>query len=140
MVWRKVKLDKKPAVKAKTARRGRPKGSKNKIKLGLETEISHWDSEPRTPSVDYVELCQKLQNALAKSYVECEDKDKDIRYFAKQVEVLEAQLWFKQRYIDTLELDLAHRKAAEDSMYESDDETVNEYLKKRRESNEDSTV
>ena len=50
-------------------KRGRPAGVKNKPKA-LEKQIAHWDAEPRTPPVDFKELAQKLQNALAKSYVE----------------------------------------------------------------------
>ena len=50
-------------------KRGRPAGVTNKPKA-LEKQIAHWDAEPRTPPVDFKELAQKLQNALAKSYVE----------------------------------------------------------------------
>ena len=95
MVWRKVKLDKKPAVKAKAARRGRPKGSKNKPK-GLEKQIANWDAEPRTPAVNFKELAQKLQNALAKSYVEVQQLEK-----ANNIQAM--HLSIKQKRIEHLE-------------------------------------
>jgi len=55
---------------------GRPKGSKNvarKVKpaaVSLEAQVKKWDEEQA--KVDFKELCQKLQNALAKAYVECD--------------------------------------------------------------------
>ena len=64
MVWRKVKLDKKPAVKAKAARRGRPKGSKNKPK-GLEKQIAHWKAEPRMPKIDCVAIVNEKNDQIA---------------------------------------------------------------------------
>lgn len=70
-------MKKKPAVKAKAVRRGRPLGSKNKPKA-LEKEIAHWKAEPRQPAVDFKELCQKLQNALAKSYADYQDLEKKL--------------------------------------------------------------
>ena len=36
----------------------------------LEDKLKEWDEEQR--KVDFQELCEKLQNALAKSYVECD--------------------------------------------------------------------
>jgi hypothetical protein len=59
----------KEAANLLTRKRGRPAGVKNKPKA-LEKQIAHWDAEPRTTPVDFKELAQKLQNALAKSYVE----------------------------------------------------------------------
>jgi hypothetical protein len=53
-------------------KRGRPVGSKNKPKA-LEKKIAHWEAEPRTPPVDFKGLAQKLQNALAKSYVDIDE-------------------------------------------------------------------
>ena len=50
-------------------KRGRPPGVKNKPEA-LEKQIAHWEAEPRTPQVDFKELCQKLQNALSLAYVE----------------------------------------------------------------------
>lgn len=54
---------------------GRPKGSKNTPRktnpaVSLEKQLEKWDQEQA--KVDFQELCQKLQNALAKSYVECD--------------------------------------------------------------------
>jgi hypothetical protein len=55
---------------------GRPRGSKNtarKVKpaaVSLEAQVKKWDEEQA--KVDFKDLCQKLQNALAKAYVECD--------------------------------------------------------------------
>ena len=95
MVWTKVKLDKKPSVKAKSKRRGRPLGSKNKPKA-LEKEIAHWKAEPRTPAVDFKALAQKLQNELAKSYVEVQELEKEL-------ESARLLLKLKELRIDTCE-------------------------------------
>lgn len=75
---------KKPAVKAKTARRGRPIGSKNKPKP-LEKQIAHWPAEPRNPAIDLKDLAEKLQTALAKSYVECEQLEKSIQVYQNEI-------------------------------------------------------
>ena len=124
MVWRKVKLDPaKPAVKAKSARRGRPRGSKNKPKA-LEKQIMHWDSEPRTPAVDFKALAEKLQHALAKSYADYQGLEKDVQYFAKRCDVLEAHVEIKEQRIKFLELDLAHRKANEEGIFRDEDAPV----------------
>ena len=112
---------KKPSVKAKSTRRGRPLGSKNKPK-GLEKQTAHWEAEPRQPSVDYKDLCQKLQNALAKSYADYQDLEKDLAYFTKKVDVLNAQLEIKQRYVEFLEVDVAHRKANAEDIFKEDNE------------------
>ena len=102
-------------------KRGRPAGVKNKPK-SLEKKIAGWEAEPRTPSVDYKELAQKLQNALAAAYVEIQTLEKDIKWFSEKDDVREAHLEIKQRHIDFLELDLAHRKAKEEGIFRDDDE------------------
>ena len=102
-------------------KRGRPAGVKNKPKA-LEKQIAHWDAEPRTPVVDYKALAEKLQNALAKSYVDYQDLEKDMKYFTEKTDVLEAQLAVKQRYVEFLELDVAHRKAKEEGLFRDEDE------------------
>lgn len=86
---------KKPSIKAKTVRRGRPLGSKNKPKP-LEKQIKNWDAEPRTPAVDFKALAQKLQNALAKSYVEVQELEK-----ANNIQATHLSL--KQKRIEHLE-------------------------------------
>lgn len=57
----------------------RTKGAKNKKPrksntvtpvVKLEDKIKEWDAEEARVQVDFQELCEKLQNALAKSYVE----------------------------------------------------------------------
>ena len=103
----------KRAVVAKTARRGRPKGSKNKPKA-LEKQIFHWEAEPRQPKVDWQALAQKLQNALAKAYVDAEKSDKKIE---------KANMWLniKQNRINELEDLLAQAVLAGDIDLEDDE-------------------
>lgn len=94
---------KKPAVKAKTARRGRPPGSKNKPK-GLEKQIAHWTAEPRQKSVDFKALAQKLQNALAASYVDVQRLEKELADLEDNIQIQNLQLIIKQRRVNELEL------------------------------------
>lgn len=54
----------------------RTKGAKDKKPrktnpaVSFEKQLEQWDQEQS--KVDFQELCQKLQNALAKSYVDCD--------------------------------------------------------------------
>ena len=63
-------------------KRGRPFGVKNKPKvkqvqiLTFEKQLEEWDRKENT--VNYKELCEKLQEALAKSYVEAEQLERQI--------------------------------------------------------------
>jgi LysM repeat protein len=66
-------------------KRGRPLGVKNKPKtqvikqaqiLSLEKQLEEWDRKQN--AVDYKELSEKLQEALAKSYVEAEQLERQI--------------------------------------------------------------
>lgn len=75
---------KKPLVKAKSVRRGRPLGSKNKPK-GLEKQIAHWEAEPRKPGVNFKALAQKLQNELSKSYVEVQTLESAIEFYRGEI-------------------------------------------------------
>ena len=82
-----------------TKKRGRPVGAKNKIKVltlsdkDNRSEISNfaetlaeWDRmEARTSRVDLKDLTEKLQNALAKSYVECEQLEKNIAVYQGEI-------------------------------------------------------
>lgn len=100
--------NKKPAVKAKTARRGRPVGSKNKktpfdsapkvrnTAKSFTEEVAAWEAEPREEKVDYKDLCQRLQDALAKSYVEIDG-------LKKEIEELNIWLQLKQKTTDECE-------------------------------------
>ena len=97
----------------KKRRRGRPVGSKNKPKA-LEKEIAHWEAEPRTPPVDFKELAQKLQNALAKSYV-------DVDELKKKVEKANMWLNIKQERINQLEDLLAQAVLAGDINFEDEE-------------------
>ena len=97
---------KKPAVKAKSKRRGRPLGSKNKPK-GLEKQTANWEAEPRQPAVDFKKLAERLQHALAKSYVEAQDLE-------KKLEMANIWLKIKQTRIDDCERLLAQAVQAGD--------------------------
>jgi hypothetical protein len=64
-------------------KRGRPLGVKNKPKavkrtqvLAFEKQLEAW--EKKENEVNYKELCEKLQEALAKSYVEAEQLERKI--------------------------------------------------------------
>ena len=73
-------------------KRGRPLGVKNKpntkaIKeaqiLSFHQQLQEWDRKEN--AVDYKELCEKLQEALAKSYVESEKLDKQIAMLQSEI-------------------------------------------------------
>jgi predicted HAD superfamily phosphohydrolase YqeG len=61
-------------------KRGRPAGSLNKrtqaVVDSFSETLAEWDRQEQ--AVDFKELCQKLQAALAKSYVETEELEKNI--------------------------------------------------------------
>ena len=103
------------AAKKKLPKRGRPAGSKNKPKAkALENETAHWEAEPRQPKVDWQALAQKLQNALAKAYVDADYSDKKIE---------KANMWLniKQERINQLEDLLAQAVLAGDIDLEDDE-------------------
>jgi hypothetical protein len=94
----------------------------------LERDMSDWEPEPRVEKVNYEELCQKLQNALAKSYVDSENHAKELEYLTcllsikrKRIEHLEGCLAFA---ISHGEFDLTNE--------EEDEESLSEYLKARQ--------
>jgi len=70
-------------------KRGRPVGVKNKPKakqahiLSFEQQLEEWDRKQN--AVDYKELSEKLQEALAKSYVEAEDLSKTIDTLSREL-------------------------------------------------------
>ena len=111
----------KKAANLLTRKRGRPAGVKNKSKQPIEEFKFPDEVEPRTPAVDFKALAEKLQNALAKSYVDYQDLEKDMKYFTEKNDVLEAQLTVKQRYVEFLELDVAHRKAKEEGLFRDEE-------------------
>lgn len=106
-------------------KRGRPVGSKTKKVINrvniksFEDTLKEWDEKEK--QVDFKELCQKLQNALAKSYVDFQELEKDMKYFTQNTDVLEAQLEIKQMHIERLELQLAHRVAKEEGIFRDEE-------------------
>jgi hypothetical protein len=71
----------KEAANLLTRKRGRPVGSKNKPEvskpahvLTFEKQLEDWDNKEK--QIDLQSLCEKLQDALARSYVECEGLEK----------------------------------------------------------------
>lgn len=61
-------------------KRGRP--AKNPA-ITFEKQLEQWDEGER--QVDLKDLCQKLQDALAKSYVEAEDFERLVAYLRNEV-------------------------------------------------------
>ena len=72
---------------AKKGKRGRPPGSLNKrtqdVVDSFTETLDDWDRMEN--EVDFKDLCQKLQEALAKSYVEAEELDKQIAYLRNEI-------------------------------------------------------
>jgi transcriptional regulator NrdR family protein len=73
-----------------TKRRGRPVGVKNKPKVtkqeqisSFEKQLEEWDRKQN--AVDYKELSEKLQEALAKSYVEADALNKTIANLNREI-------------------------------------------------------
>jgi hypothetical protein len=71
-------------------RRGRPVGVKNKPKatkqaqiISFEKQLEEWDRKQN--AVDFKELSEKLQEALAKSYVEADGMKKTIETLNREV-------------------------------------------------------
>ena len=71
-------------------KRGRPAGVKNKPKaikqaqiLSFQQQLQEWDRKEN--AVDYKELCEKLQEALAKSYVNTDNLNKSIDNLSKEI-------------------------------------------------------
>jgi len=70
-------------------KRGRPVGVKNKPKakqaeiLAFEKQLEEWDKKQN--AVDYKELSEKLQEALAKSYVEAEQLERQVGQLRNEV-------------------------------------------------------
>jgi len=73
-------------------KRGRPVGSKNKPKLkvakrtnvlAFEKQLEEWDKKEK--QTDLQSLCEKLQDALAKAYVDCEKFEKDVATYQSEI-------------------------------------------------------
>jgi signal recognition particle GTPase len=73
-----------------TKRRGRPLGAKNKPKVSKQAQINSVEKqmeewERKQNAVDYKELSEKLQEALAKSYVEVDALNKTIANLNREI-------------------------------------------------------
>jgi hypothetical protein len=71
-------------------KRGRPVGVKNKPKtikpsqvLTFEKQLEEWDEKEQ--KVNFKELCEKLQEALAKSYVDAEQLERQVGQLRNEV-------------------------------------------------------
>jgi hypothetical protein len=63
---------------------GRPIGAKKKNQiLTFEQEIQSWDKKEK--QVDLKDLCDKLQEALAKSYVEADQFERQIGQLRSEI-------------------------------------------------------
>lgn len=70
---------------------GRPKGSTNKKPVGnFEKQLAEWDKKEN--KVDFKDLCQKLQNALAKSYVDIEVLEQTVNEQVVIIKYLEGKI------------------------------------------------
>lgn len=72
-----------------TNKRGRPAGVKNKPKNQIsefKQALDEWDRmESESNKVNYEELCQKLQEALAKSYCDFEQLEHNLAYMRDEI-------------------------------------------------------
>jgi uncharacterized protein (DUF3084 family) len=65
-------------------KRGRPVGTKKQAQIvSFEQQLEEWDRKQN--AVDYKELCEKLQEALAKSYVEAEQFERQINQLRSEI-------------------------------------------------------
>ena len=73
-------------------KRGRPVGVKNKPKtkvvkqhhfLSFEKQLEDWDNKEK--QIDLQSLCEKLQDALAKAYIDCEKFEKDVATYQSEI-------------------------------------------------------
>jgi transcriptional regulator NrdR family protein len=65
-------------------KRGRPVGSKKQAQVtSFEKQLEEWDRKQN--AVDYKELSEKLQAALAKSYVEADALNKTIANLNREI-------------------------------------------------------
>jgi len=65
-------------------KKGRPVGStKSSQILSFQQQLQEWDKKEK--AVDYKELCEKLQEALAKSYVEAEQFERQIGQIRSEI-------------------------------------------------------
>jgi hypothetical protein len=65
-------------------KRGRPVGSKKQAQISsFEKQLEEWDRKQN--AVDYKELSEKLQEALAKSYVEADALNKTIANLNREI-------------------------------------------------------
>jgi hypothetical protein len=65
-------------------KRGRPVGSKKQTQItSFEKQLEEWDRKQN--AVDFKELSEKLQEALAKSYVEADGMKKTIETLNREV-------------------------------------------------------
>jgi hypothetical protein len=71
-------------------KRGRPVGSTKKLVVtpvsDFEKTLDGWDRmDAEASKVDVTDLCQKLQAALAKSYVDAEELERTIAYLHSEI-------------------------------------------------------
>lgn len=82
--------------KSKLPKRGRPTGSKNKTKVDSFSEtLKEWDRMEN--EVDFKDLCQKLQEALAKSYCEYEQLEQNVNYLRNELQARDVVI----RYLES---------------------------------------
>ena len=81
-------------------KRGRPAGSKNKqLKVttisDFQKTLNDWDEKEK--QVDFKDLCQKLQEALAKSYCDSEQLEQNVNYLRNELQARDVVI----RYLES---------------------------------------
>lgn len=73
----------------------------------MEQKLVNWEAEPRQPAIDFKAMANKLQNALAKSYVDIQELEGNIDILDKHITLQNYQLSIKQKRVEDLEFLLA---------------------------------
>lgn len=108
--------------KDKKPRARKPRATKPAISFAQQ--LDDWDKEEHVEKqkpVDLQELCEKLQSALAKSYVDYQELEKDMEWFTRLSDVHEAQLDIKEKRINFMELELAQIKAGHEGIFRDEE-------------------
>ncbi len=84
-------------AKARLPKRGRPVGSKNKSKpvSSFAQTLKKWDEKEK--EVDFKELCQKLQEALAKAYCDIDQLEQHLSYVRNELQARDVVI----RYLES---------------------------------------
>jgi GTP-sensing pleiotropic transcriptional regulator CodY len=78
-------------------KRGRPVGAKNKINpvSSFVETLKEWDEKEK--EVNFKDLCQKLQEALAKAYCDIDQLEQHLNYVRNEVQARDVVI----RYLES---------------------------------------